>query len=156
SELPEDFFRGCVSASLTGRAPNVISRFHTAREVGHGRPFWIARSLTGNWTPNDDAELRLSPEPAVGVLDTVVNDAPAIQFFRWYDRYAEQLHSVTLNWEHLSNHELKSDFGAANQTMSALFKLIKARKPDAFVWVGVVKQDDRTDERWLRALDFQP
>lgn len=94
--------------------------------------------------------------PPVGVLDTVVNDAQAIQFFRWYDRYAEQLHSVALNWEHLSNHELKSDFSAANQTMSALFKLIKARKPDAFVWVGVVKQDDRTDEQWLRALDFQP
>lgn len=48
SELTEDFFRGCVSASLTGRATNVISRFNTAREVGYGRPFWIARSLTGN------------------------------------------------------------------------------------------------------------
>jgi len=156
SVLAEGFFRGCVSASLTGRATNVISRFNTAREIGYGRPFWIARSLTGNWTTNYDAELRLSPMPPVGVLDTVVNDAQAIQFFRWYDRYAEQLHSVALNWEHLSNHELKSDFSAANQTMSGLFKLIKARKPDAFVWVGVVKQDDRTDERWLRALNFQP
>ena len=40
--------------------------------------------------------------------------------------------------------------------MNALFQLIKARKPDAFVWLGVVKEDNRSDEPWLKAMTFQP
>jgi hypothetical protein len=54
------------------------------------------------------------------------------------------------------NAKLDENYDQAGRTLNALFWLIKARKPDAFVWLSVVKEDDHSDERWLKAMTFKP
>lgn len=154
--LQEPFLKAAVSLSLAGSASDVQARLQTAGALGYGRPVWVARWLQTNWTARCDAELAQSPLPPIGALDVSLDDPNFIQFFLWYDRYAEQLHSVVLNWEKLNTHDVQGRSADVNQVLSGLYKLIKARKPDAFVWVSVVKQDSRTDEQWLRSLTFKP
>ena len=63
---------------------------------------------------------------------------------------------MVVNWTHLSNHTETEGYTNVNRTLAGLHKLIKARKPDAFVWAGVVKKDDLSDAPWLSSFSFKP
>jgi len=141
--------------SLNTNLASVVG--NTAATLGYQRPIWMPRRPdTWSITSFDDA-LTQCPVPPILVLNIRTNDPCFIRYFRLYDRYANNLHSVVLNGPNLSNVKLDAaDYAEANRELNALFRLIKARKPDAFVWLSVVKQDDHSDERWLKAMTFTP
>lgn len=159
-ELKEPFLKASVGAlAQMDRVvkTNVQVRLENAMvALGYERPVWMLRPNTQAIASYDE-ELVQCPVPPIAVLDVKRNDPCFIRFFKWYDRYAENLHSVAVNGPALSNTHLDpTNYAQANSTLNALFQLIKARKPDAFVWLSVVKKDDRSDEQWLRAMTFQP
>lgn len=154
--LAETFFRGSTSVPLTGLGDEAKARLAAADALGYGRRFWVAKNLAGDWSALYDQHRALFTTPPVGVFDFALGDTNLITFFKWYDRYAEGLDSVVVNWTHLSNHTETDGYTNVNRTLSGLYQLIKARKPDAFVWAGVVKKDDRTDVPWLQAFTFKP
>lgn len=154
--LNEDFLRAVVSLPLDGAKETVKTRSQMASNCGFPRLCWVAYALSENWPQRFDQEQSKIGAPAVGVLDVQLQEPNAIQFFKWYDRYAEKLHSLALNWDGLSNFDLKNSYADADVIMSGFYKLIKARKPDAFVWVRVVWQEDDSDVRWLQSLTFPP
>jgi hypothetical protein len=159
-ELKEPFLKASVAA-LTLADPvnktNVQARLHAAVALGYGRPVWIPHQLDTNPIASYDADLIQCPVAPIAVLNMRLNDPCFIRYFKWYDRYAEYLHSVALNGANLNNAKLDvTNYDQANRTLNALFQLIKARKPDAFVWLSVVKEDDRSDEPWLKAMTFKP
>ena len=154
--LDETFFRVSVSVPLTGMSNAAPARLAAADALGYGRRFWVAKKFTNNWAAHYDRQRALMTTAPVGALDFTLGDTNLIAWFKWYDRYAEGLHSVAVNWTHLSNHVLQDGYTNVNRTLSGLHKLIKARKPDAFVWVGVVKKDTKSDVPWLQAMTFKP
>jgi len=157
-ELEEPFLKASVAVlSLKDSATNVQARLQTAAAQGYERPVWMATKLEAKRIAHHDAELVQCPVAPIAVLNVKLDDPSFIRFFLWYDRYADFLHSVVLNGDKLSNVKLDAgSYDQANLTLNALFRLIKARKPDAFVWLDVVKEDNRTDEEWLKTLTFKP
>ncbi len=160
-ELKEPFLKASVGALALldpANKADVQARSQAAAAaLGYERPVWIPRQLDTAPIASFDADLSLCPQAPIAVLNVKLDDPCFIRYFQWYDRYAEQLHSVALNGADLSNAKLDvTNYAQANLTLNALFQLIKARKPDAFVWLGVVKEDDRSDEPWLKAMTFQP
>lgn len=159
--LKEPFLKASVAA-LTLTDPmlktSVRSNLESAVDsLGYGQPVWIPRRPETRTTASYDEDLIQCPVPPIGVLNVRSNEPCFIRYFEWYDRYADLLHSVVLNGPNLSNANLDvNNFAQANRILSALFQLIKARKPDAFVWLSVVKKDDRSDEQWLKAMTFRP
>lgn len=128
-----------------------------AANLGFGRIYWRANTLETNWPVAADARIAACNVPPIGVLNVRLTDANLIELFKWYDRYAERLHSVVVNGDDLLNSQVKPDkYAAADDTLAGLFKLVKARKPEAFVWVAVERRDDATDVTWLKALSFRP
>lgn len=154
--LQESFVKASVSLSLAGRSSNVQARLQAAALLGCERPVWVARWLETNWVERCDRELSQSPLAPIAVLNINLDDPNFMRFFQWFDRYADRLHSVVLNGDDLTNAKFKDRYDQANHILNAMFQLIKSRKPEAFVWLSVVKQDDRTDEQWLRAMTFRP
>jgi hypothetical protein len=156
SALKEPFLRGVVALNLSDPAQMVQNRFRTATGQGRGKLYWTVKSLGPGWELLYDRELAQLPEPPMAVLDVKLQEVDVIRFFQWYDRYAEKVHSVLLNSDQLSNWGLKRRYADADLVMSALYQLIKARNPEAFVWARVVWQEDNSDARWLKALSFKP
>jgi hypothetical protein len=154
--LAEPFFRGAIAVPIKIPADEARAKLAAAEALGYGRRFWVAKDMSAGWEERYDGQRALFEITPVGVLDFTLGETNLIRWFKWYDRYAEGLHSVVINWTHLSNHVLSDGYTDVNTTLSGLYKLIRARKPDAFVWLGVVKKDDRTDETWLRAATFKP
>jgi hypothetical protein len=157
-ELKEPFLKASVAVlSLTDPAIKVQARLQAVAALGYERPVLIASKLETKSIARYDANLSQCPLTPIAVLNVKLNDPCFIRFFLWYDRCAEHLHSVALNGDKLNNAKLEVEsYDQADRTLNALFQLIKARKPDAFVWLGVVKEDDRTDEPWLKAMTFKP
>ena len=157
--LAEPFLTGVTRMSFAGTPAEVAARGQTLAGMGFGRVYWVAQNLDTNWPQTCDAQLAALPQPPIGWLNPRLNEPDLIRFFLWYDRYAEKIHSVCLNGEELNNHSVKTNYDQANSTLNALFQLIKARKPDAFVWLGVTREYegfDNTDVEWLQAMTFQP
>jgi hypothetical protein len=154
--LAEPFFHGAISVATNGSSDEVRERFREAVVLNYGNAFWLGKDMSDGWESRYDLERGLFPSAPVGVLDFTLGDTNLVTFFKWYDRYAEGLHSVVINWTHLSNHVLSDGYTNVNTTLSGLYKLIKARKPDAFVWAGVVKKDDLSDTPWLQSFTFEP
>ncbi len=154
--LKDSFIRGMVGVQLNDPAPAVKDHFQTAAGQGRDRLYWVVKSIGPDWEYRFDQELAYQTNPPIAVLDVRLQEVDYIRFFKWYDRYAEKIHSVLINSENLSNFDLKDRYSDANLIMSGLFKLIKARKPDAFVWARVVWQEDGSDVRWLQSLSFSP
>jgi hypothetical protein len=159
-ELNESFLKASVGALALldpSNKTNVQACLQAVPMLGYDRPVCIPRQLDITSIANFDADISQCPLAPIAVLNVKLNDSCFIRYFQWYDRYAESLHSVVLNGADLSNAKLDvTNYAQANLTLNALFQLIKVRKPDAFVWLGVVKRDDRSDEPWLKALTFQP
>lgn len=157
-ELKEPFLKASVAAlAVVDPTTKEQVRLQAATAVGYERPVWIPRQLDTAPIASFDADLGQCPLAPIAVLNVKLDDPSFIRYFQWYDRYAESLHSVALNGADLSNAKLEvENYGQANRTLNALFQLIKARKPDAFVWLGVVKEDAKTDEPWLKAMTFKP
>lgn len=157
-ELPEPFLKASVGALTTMDQTDVKVRLQDATAtLDYERPVWVPRWVGSRTIASHDAELMQCPVAPVVVLNVETNEPCFIRYFNWYDRYAEKLHSVVLNGASLSNASLDAkNYDQANRVLNALFQLVKARKPDAFVWLSVVKEDDRSDEQWLRGMSFQP
>ena len=161
AELREPFLKASVAAlALTDVVvkTNVQARLQDAiATMGYQRPIWMAHSTNLLEFASYDADLAQCPVPPMAVLNETSDDSCLIRYFKWYDRYADSLHSVVLNGPNLSNAKLDpANYHQANRTLNALFQLIKARKPDAFVWLSVVKEDNHSDEDWLEAMTFRP
>lgn len=154
--LSEPFFRGAIAVPIKVTEAEARARLAQAEALGFGRRFWVVKQLPADWEQQYDNQRALLTADPVGALDLTLNDTNLIAAFRWYDRYADGLHSVVLNWTRVSNHTETGDYAAVNRMFTGLHRLLKARKPEAFVWLGVVKKDDRTDEQWLRAMTFEP
>ena len=124
---------------------------------GYQRPVWIPRPPEKRLLSSYDDDLLQCPQPPIFVVNQKLNDPCFIRFFKLYDRFADNVHSVVLNDAPLSNARLHSPgYAPASRQLNAFFQLIKARKPEAFVWLTIVKQDNRSDESWLKALTFRP
>jgi len=156
SELKEPFLKVSAEIPLGGNKTNAQTRLESAASLGYRLPTWLARWQGTNWMARCDSELSLCPIPPVALLDLNLDDSAFLRHFLWYDRYAERLHSVVLNGDDLTNAKIEPGYERANRSLNALYRLIKARKPDAFVWLEVVKQDSHSDERWLKAMTFTP
>jgi hypothetical protein len=159
--LKEPFLKASVAAlALTDRMvkTNVQAALSDAIvTLDYGRPVWMPRRPNTQAMTSYDADLAQCPTAPIMVLNVRLDDPCLIRYFKLYDRYAEQLHSVVLNGPNLNNTKLDAtNYDLANRNLNALFQLIKARKPDAFVWLGVVKEDDHSDEQWLKAMTFMP
>ena len=158
--LQEPFLKASVAAlaiSDPAGKTNAWTFSSAASAFGYDRPVWVVRDLGIKAITRYDADLAQCPLPPIAVLNVKLDDPRLIRFFLWYDRYAESLHSVALNGENLNNIQLDpTNYAEGNRTLNTLFQLIKARKPDAFVWLSVVKEDNRADETWLKAMTFQP
>jgi hypothetical protein len=154
--LNESFLRGAVCGPMSDPPKEVESRLRNASAQGYQRMYWVINSLGPDWALRYDPELAQFREPPIAVLDVRLHELDTIRFFKWFDRYAERLHSVVVNWESLSNFDLKRRYTDADLVMSGLYKLIKARRPETFVWVRVVWQEDESDARWLAGLTFAP
>jgi len=154
SVMKDKFIRGVVSLPLDD--PKVKQHFQTASSMGRGRLYWTVKSLGPDWMYRYDKELAQLPEPPMAVLDVKLQEIDIIRFFKWYDRYGDRVHSVLVNSDNLGNFALKDQYADAQLITGGLFKLIKARNPEAFVWVRVVWQEDKSDVRWLKAMGFKP
>ena len=157
-ELSEPFLKASVGAwAVSGTAAKEQVRSQAAPAPGYERPVLVVRRLNVSPVESYDTDLMECPLAPIAVLNLKLDDPRFIRFFQGYNRYAERLHSVVLNGEYLMNNKLEAkDYARANRTLNALFQLIKARKPDAFVWLGVDKKDSRFDEAWLKAMTFHP
>jgi hypothetical protein len=159
--LKEPFLKASFGA-LTLTDPVVKNHVQTNLQavigsLGYGQPVWIPNRPQTAATVSYDEDLIHCPVPPIGMVNVRSNEPCFIRYFQWYDRYADYLHSVTLNGPSLSNPDLDTNsYPQANRILNALFQLIKARKPDAFVWLEVVKEDSRSDEQWLKAMTFRP
>jgi hypothetical protein len=159
--LEEPFLKACVGALATmdGVVKSNMQAYvqDASATPGYERPVWMLRPEAARTIESYNDELVQCPVPPIAVLDIRRNDPCIIRFFKWYDRYADSLHSVAVNGQALSNTHLDPEnYNQADRTLNALFRLIKARKPNAFVWLSLVKKDDRTDEQWLKAMSFKP
>jgi hypothetical protein len=149
--LPETFLRASTSYGLWDEDKTAIkrTRLATAAAQGYGHPLCVVRCENTNWTDMFDTKAQ-SP---IGALDLKFGDYDLIKYFQWYDRYAEQLHSVALDWRR-ANLDRGLNTAETDETkagLTALYRLIKARKPDAFVWVYVGGQ-----YQWMWSLKFKP
>lgn len=160
-ELKEPFLKASLGAlALTDKMlkTNVQNNLTAIiNERGYERPIWIPRPPDKRTIPSYDADLTNCHQEPILFLDQKSNDSCFIRYFKLYDRYAERIHSVALNGARLNNSRIHSDaYIPVSRQLNALFKLIKARKPDAFVWLSVVKQDNHSDESWLKIMTFKP
>jgi len=159
--LKETFLKASF-AGLTLADPvlktNVLASLSNAiTALGYEQPVWMPSRPDIRAIRSYDLDLAQCPVAPIAVLNVRLNDPCFIRYFKWYDRYAESLHSVVLNGPNLSNAKLDAtDYDQANRTLNALFRLVKARKTDAFAWLGVVNEADRSDEQWLKAMTFMP
>ena len=159
--LQEPFLKASVaSLALTDRAvkTNVQATLQAAgAALNYERPVWMPRRPDTWAISSYDNNLLQCPVAPVMVLNLKLNDPCFIRYFKLYDRNANYLHSVVLNGPNLNNAKLDpTNYDQANHVLNALFQLIKARNPDAFVWLSVVKEDSRSDEKWLKAMSFKP
>ncbi len=156
--LEEPFLKATYgSLAVSGPTNRACAQAFESPIPGYERPVMVVRRLSRGSIGNYEFDFAECALPPIAVLNLGLEDPRFIRFFLWFDRYAERVHSVALNGENLSNAKLDPEqYGRANRTLNALFRLIKARKPDAFVWLGVVKQDSKTDELWLKAMTFKP
>jgi len=157
-ELFLKFSFGGLTLADPALLTNVQASFQAANTaLGYQRPVWIPRRPDTNAITSYATDLIQCPVAPIAVLNIRLNDPCFIRYFEWYDRYAESLHSVMLNGPNLTNAKFdKTNYDQANLNLNALFQLIKARNPNAFVWLSVVKEDDRSDEPWLKAMTFRP
>ncbi len=120
-------------------------------------PVWMPRRPDIWAITSYDSDIAQCSVAPILVLNTRFNDPCFIRYFELYDRYADNVHSVVLNGPNLSNAKLnQTNYVQAGLALKALYQLIKARNPNAFVWLNVVKEDNRSDEQWLRAMTFSP
>jgi len=158
AHLNEPFLKATYGALATSDpATRAYAQQLAVPQTGYQRPVLVVRRLNHDAIANYDFDLAQCQLPPIAVLNISLDDPRFIRFFLWYDRYADQLHSVAINGENLNNAKLDvENYDRACRTLNALFQLIKARNPDAFVWLYVVKQDSPSDEQWLKAMTFQP
>jgi hypothetical protein len=161
--LNDAFLKASISVSLQGSTEQVQARLNTITALGYGQMIWMARSKSldrPGWEGRYDAELAKCPLPPIGAVEEGLQEVNVIEFFKWYDRYAERLHSVALNWSHLANYDNESlqvhDYVSSRAWLNGMYQLVKARKPDAFVWVSIVRMGDDSDLQWLEGLGFAP
>lgn len=160
-ELQEPFLQASVGALALADRPlktNVLNTLDNATTtLGYGLPVWMPRRPDTWAIASYDSDFAQCPVAPIMVLNVRLNDPCFIRYFELYNRYASDLHSVVLNGPNLSNAKLaETNYVQANLTLNALFQLIKAREPNAFVWLNVVKEDNHSDEQWLQAMKFRP
>jgi hypothetical protein len=151
--LAEPFLRGYLYMGDLGEGHKLYRRVRDAAAINHPLPLWVADNLNmREWRARCDRELGRTLAAPIGVLNPR-GPEQAIRFFQWFDRYAENLHSVGLNWYRVNNFDA-TDHAGAYRLLNALFQLVKARKPDAFAWLLVERTVDNSDLRWLEAMRF--
>jgi len=151
--LGDPFLKGYLFMAELGHGKKVWARVMKAHAINYPTPLWTAEMLNPEtWAVRCDRELGRSPVPPIGVLNPAFPQE-VIRHFQWYDRYAEHLHSVGLNWYRLNNFDA-DDHAEAYRLLNALYQLIKARKPDAFVWLLVEPTVDKSDVRWLQTMQL--
>ncbi|MGD1019824.1 MAG: hypothetical protein ABSA12_10975 [Verrucomicrobiia bacterium] len=158
ASLKEPFLRAIAFDSLGRSASEVNTQLQIAADLGYTNPFWVAKAFLPDWPARYDKQLAKCPVPPIAALDMQLTEVDAIRYFKWYDRYADRIHSVVLNWSQINNEQFKcsADVSDANLIMGGLYKLIKARNPNAFVWVLVLWNEDNTDALLLKSLTFTP
>jgi hypothetical protein len=150
--LQEPFLKGYLLMEKLGQGHKVYRRVRDAQAINYPTPLWVADNLNmRGWGGRCDYELTRLPVPPIAVLNLRMPDAQVIRYFQWYNRYAERLHSVGLNWYHLNNFDVP-DHAGAFQVLNALHQLIKARKPDAFTWLLVERAPDNSDIPWVQTM----
>ncbi len=157
--LNDPFVRAANIGAPDGTtAEEFEERIRMATKHGYTNLFWEINRPGVDFPGRFDRELRLFPAPPIAVLNIGPTDPGFIPFFKWYDRYAERLHSVVINADKLDNYVFKTadEQRQANKALSGLYRLIKARTPAAFVWMRVVWADDRSDVSWLKTVTFEP
>jgi hypothetical protein len=155
----EPFLKGAFIGAFESAPPaEMKQRIALAQRTGYTQIFWEINSFDSTWPARYDRELAGLPPLPVAVLNVGLNDTNFITYLKWFDRYADRLHSVVLNADNLDNYDFKSasQQQGANRVLNALYRLVKARRPSTFVWVRVVWADDQSDVHWLKALTFEP
>lgn len=161
AELKEPFLKASVGAlavndrSLKSGVQNTLDNAIGA--LGYETPTWMPRRPDTWKIASYDSDFVQCPSAPILVLNIRLNDPCFIRYFELYDRYADYVHSVVLNGPGLSNSKLnQTNYVQASLTLNALYQLIKAREPNAFVWLSVAKEDNHSDEQWLKAMTFRP
>lgn len=162
--LREPFLKGYTQMEADGGGLRLLQRIKGARAIGYSTPLWVVDDILlkdwrsrayGDWKRNKRAAKQLRQEIVlpVGVMN-LRSAEQVIRYFKWYNHYADRLHSVGLvTWYHL-DHLDAPEAVASYRTLNALFQLIKARNPEAFVWLVVEPTVDNADVRWLEAMRF--
>lgn len=156
-ELGEQFLKATLGAPPQSE-PSLRTNFaNVIQALGYQTPICFLRRPSTKAITEYDSDFAQCPAAPIMVFDVQMGDTCFIRNFELYGRYADYLHSIVLNGPSLSNAKLdETNYPQANLTLKAMFLLVKARKPNAFVWLSVVKQDNHSDEKWLRAMTFRP
>lgn len=155
-KLPDDFLRATTEIQRGSTNARAV-RYRQAQSRDYHLFCWRAEPFQTNWPMRADKRLAQVPHQPIGFLQAVPSDPYLIEKFVWFDRYADRLHSVVLNGKDGDNSAFAAaEYPAANRTLAALYRLIKARRPGTFVWLRVEHRDNQTDVHWLRSLPFRP
>ncbi len=155
--LAQEFYRGCLPVNLPGQRTNAGATWKTAASLGYDRRCWVVQDLRSGWgATNTEVVGKHARTNFLGAMNLTLGDTNLVQYFKWFDRNADVVGSVAINWGRLGNHPLPGTSEEVARTLGGLFKLVKARKPDAFVWVSVLRVNDGSDVEFLRALPFKP
>jgi hypothetical protein len=145
-----------VSGFLLGdpaEGHKVHRRVRDAVAIGYLQPLWVVEDLNRwDWRERAYKSWNQNLVVPIGVMNIRRPDQ-VIRCFKWYHQYADRLHSVGLNWYHVNNFDAP-DHAEAYRLLNALFQLVKARNPDAFVWLFVEPTIDNSDLRWLETMRF--
>lgn len=151
--LNEPFLKGWEPTKFHKASGEIQRRIAQASAVGYPRVLWAVESAAPNAMELLEAQQQQSIVPPIGAMDVRLPETNVIGFFLWYDRFAEQLHSVALNLSYVNNLESRNQ-AQAYALLNALFQLVKSRKPDTFVWLAVRPTGDDTDLQWLETMRF--
>ena len=155
----EPFVKAVLIGPLRSMTPETAQiRMRQAAAAGFDRVFWEIDAVTNGWEALYDAQLAGFQKPPIAVLNLKTNDAQFIDYFRWYERYASRLHSLVINADDLDNYVFKTEGQRreANRVMGGLWQLIKALRPESFVWMRVVWDELNSDRDWIRSMSFKP
>ena len=155
--LAHEFYRGCLPVNLPGQRTNAGATWKVAVSLGYDRRCWVVQDLRSGWgATNTEVVGKYARTNFLGAMNMTLGDTNLVQYFKWFDRNADVVGSVAINWGRLGNHPLPGSSEEVARTLGGLFKLVKARKPDAFVWVSVLRVNDNSDVEFLSALPFKP
>lgn len=151
--LQEPFMKGFLLIEEGGGGHRMVQRVWDAASIGYPQPVWVMEGIRRDfWREQAYKEWSRNLYAPIGVMNPRSADE-VLRYFKWYNQYAERLHSVNLNWYRLNNFDA-TNHAEAFAVLNALFQLVKARNPDAFVWLLVEPTVDNSDLRWLQTMRF--